>query len=402
MQYLPFPEEQEWLVESLAELIRQRGWETFALAPLVEASPRFFPEAEGRAFYVLERATRRLLQYAGLGYLDVSLEVVDDPDDGADGEAFDGVGAVLKDLDKGRCVFQVSADQPNAADFLAGSMAHGVAQVYRQTHGIAGDPDDEGLLTDITAVYLGFGILSTNNALHYRTAGDVVGPFLITEWSAARGGFLSPQALAFLLAIQAKIRFGRQARRRLSGSLEPNQNRCFQAALDLFDRDFEAVRSRLIMPEREMWPAAREPEESLRPLPALSESDLPDVTFGAALPQLNAGRPVFRVRRSHALSLGLLGGVLAAFVQLTHPEFALPPEIPRSLIPEWFLPILGLATGLLLGSQQHFDVCSDPECDTRLDTESVNCPGCGGTLSGRIRHRNERLKAEERLAKHSG
>jgi hypothetical protein len=40
----------------------------------------------------------------------------------------------------------------------------------------------------------------------------------------------------------------------------------------------------------------------------------------------------------------------------------------------------------------------DPECRTKLLPDAATCPGCGGTISGRIKSADDRLEAEERLA----
>src|SRR5262249_31061492 len=77
MDHLPSAEEQDWLLERLGELIAARGYATFVTAPILEPSDRFFPDEfspDVRGIYIL---ARRMLTYAGLGQLDVQVEVFD-------------------------------------------------------------------------------------------------------------------------------------------------------------------------------------------------------------------------------------------------------------------------------------------------------------------------------------
>lgn len=108
-----------------------------------------------------------------------------------------------------------------------------MAHTWREVHGLTtADRDIEERLTDLTTVYLGFGLLTTNGAYLYRAGGVYEGTKAYTQWSHTRGGYLGPEAMSFLLAVQVKARgLGWFARRRLAGQLETNQAAFFRWAL---------------------------------------------------------------------------------------------------------------------------------------------------------------------------
>ena len=167
MEHLPASDEQEWLTDRLAELIRSRGADRFLTAPVVEPTAAFFPESRGAASYVLDRATRRLLQYAGLGHLDVSFALFNPTDE----PNCNSVSAFFAGIENGCCRFGLNVMNSIDAEHLAGVMCHEVAHAYRAEHGLVRDGPAEELLTDLTTTYLGFGILAANNSYRYRTTG---------------------------------------------------------------------------------------------------------------------------------------------------------------------------------------------------------------------------------------
>ena len=107
--------------------------------------------------------------------------------------------------------------------------------------------------------------------------------------------------------------------------------------------------------------------------------------------QVNIGRPVFRVHRTRAVLLGIVGLVIfGGFGIWMAIAFARPLFAP-------FSAILGLCVGLAFGLTLSHDICSDPECNAILPSDSLTCPDCGGNICGRIRTQDDRLEAEERL-----
>lgn len=397
MEFLPTPEQQTWLTNALADLVRRRGTRQFLSMPLVEPTMRFFPDPWSAPIEGLDRITRRLMQYADLADLDVHIGTFRDP--GFTSERLkvrstQSVAGLFLGLESNCAFFAFNENAPDDIEHVAGVMGHEVAHAYRAHHGLMDqDPDREEWLTDVTGTYLGFGLLLANNSYRYRTSGEMVGIWASTTWSAHRLGYLSPQAFAFLLAIQLVARGLAEAEsKRLLRRLEANQAAFVKAAMDVVRGWPEETYQRLQFPAEGDEIEDIEPESLLVPLPEMvpvEEAQLAEkeTTVPEDLP--NHGRPVFRVPQSRAMSyslLGLAGGVVVG--------------VPTSVLTHWFGPSVlfaagGVVVGWRHGASKHHDVCSDPACDYTLAPEAMVCPGCGGTIAGSIRHRDERLDAEE-------
>ncbi|HVT04769.1 MAG TPA: hypothetical protein VHL58_15505, partial [Thermoanaerobaculia bacterium] len=69
------------------------------------------------------------------------------------------------------------------------------------------------------------GILTTNNTDRYRASGN----YRVTQWSTSAAGYLPPQSMAWLLALQIAVRDRRGERARVTQHLEPNQRAFFKA-----------------------------------------------------------------------------------------------------------------------------------------------------------------------------
>ncbi|MCA9700497.1 MAG: hypothetical protein KC431_23420, partial [Myxococcales bacterium] len=171
---LPPPRERQWLIEQTALLLQQIGWRSYALAPLLEPTPAFFPDkwAGGEASVV--RLLRRLLRYAG--HEDVVVEVViHDEDPARRGEVL-AKPPTMRGHDPiawyvpspgarpGRALrFAVEAIGLREPENLVPSLARAVAQAHR---GLAGLDTPEGIpgarLVDLTGFALGFGLLTTD------------------------------------------------------------------------------------------------------------------------------------------------------------------------------------------------------------------------------------------------
>ena len=92
-------------------------------------------------------------------------------------------------------------------------------------------------------------------------------------------------------------------------------------------------------------------------------------------------RPVFRLRRAHAgmgVFLGVMGGFFA--VILVHGPGA---------VLLFVAPVLGWALGRSIGA----DVCSEPRCREPLSPRAEVCPGCKGSVAGRVRSAAEHYAA---------
>src|SRR5688500_8772662 len=65
MPSTPTPSERDWLIDHLAELIRACGHERFMSAPIIDASPRCFPDPWRADPAGVQVVARRLLWHAG-------------------------------------------------------------------------------------------------------------------------------------------------------------------------------------------------------------------------------------------------------------------------------------------------------------------------------------------------
>jgi hypothetical protein len=231
--------EREWLLDALRELIAAGGMETFLAAPILEPTPRDFPDVFEPNAQGVSVLLRRVLTHAHLD-LEVELdtfsrpEVVREIDDRGRAKAWghEGTAAWFAGIHDGRCHFGIAEEGIDDPTGLVATLCHEVAHAWRAAHELAvEDLAVEERLTDLTTVYLGFGLLTTNGAYRYRQSGEFDGTVASTRWSHASAGYLPPQAMSFLLAAQVKARgLGWFARRRLAGRLEPNQAAYFRWA----------------------------------------------------------------------------------------------------------------------------------------------------------------------------
>jgi hypothetical protein len=111
-------------------------------------------------------------------------------------------------------------------DTLVAVLAHETAHAWRDVHALeVFDRAAEELLTDLTTVYLGFGVLTTNAAWQFRASGDG----LSSSWEKQETGYLDFRTFAYLLALVAHARdIGWWDRTRLSWKLSPNQRAAFR------------------------------------------------------------------------------------------------------------------------------------------------------------------------------
>jgi hypothetical protein len=236
----------EWLLGALRTVIESRGAKTFLSAPILEPTPRDFPdpfEPNERGVRVL---LRRILDYAGLPELRVELDTFSQPDEvrelddhgRAKAWGHEGTAAWFAGIDGGQCHFGVAEERIGEPALLVGTLCHEVAHAWRTFHQLrTADRDVEERLTDLTTVYLGFGLLTTNAAYFYRQTGELTGgesggSIAVTRWVHSRSGYLPPEAMSFLLAAQVKARgMGWLARRRVVGRLETNQAAYFGWAM---------------------------------------------------------------------------------------------------------------------------------------------------------------------------
>lgn len=265
--YLPPLLEQGRLIRDLRALIERRGLLPFVSAPLLEPRREHFPDHWRPDALGVERLALRLLSYAGLPELEAVVELyqgeraVRSIDAGGNATAWShkGAAAWFAGIDGGRRLFGAEASKLSVPDMLAGVMAHEVAHAFRHRHHLDGrERQVEEELTDLTTVYLGFGILTTNASYRYRAEGETMGGGTHTRWSHEGVGYLSSKAMSFLLAVQVVVRdLPAGERRRLGSLLETNQAAYFKAACDSLERD--TLIERLGLPPPAQWPPVTAP-----------------------------------------------------------------------------------------------------------------------------------------------
>lgn len=404
---LPPAPARAWLLEQLAALVKARGVGPLVSAPLIEPIPEFFPDPWAGGEPSVVRLAKRLLRYAGIEDHPVKVALVDEGNAPA---AVSG-GVSFEGLRQGTLEFAVQTAAMRDPLLLVPAMARAVAEAYRRVfrlptgagaaNGAAAHEAPQQRLVDVTAVYLGFGLLTANAAL--RMAGSGGGWGRRSTRTRTRLGVLDPQSVGFLLAVQLHARgvTGKE-RRAVLRKLEANPAAFVRAAEPVLEGLRPTVSEQLGLPPREHWPPA--PDLAVLTAPFSAEGE-----DGEAAPEerkdedrgvqgMNAGKPVFRVERSKALWLAkmlalpvFLLGMAASRMQVGDMHF-----------PTWetgaaaaVLGVLGLAVGRLLPDRR----CSEPKCGQSLDADATVCPRCGGTIMGVIHHPRERLAAEEALAR---
>lgn len=393
MQKLPTPAERTWILERLRDLVDACGRQRILDAAIVLPNDTFFVDAwspNAAGVYVL---ARRLLGFAGLGELEPSIAVfvgeqpvVETTASGTQSHHA-GAAAWFAGIEGTTCHFGAEVTLLGDAERLVAAMAHEVAHAFRCYHGLESeDAEEEERLTDLTTIYLGFGLLTTNASYLYRSSGDLVGYMAYTEWSHASLGYLPPQAMSFALAAYADARgLDGSAVRRLKGELETTQAAMFAAALRSLTDD-DTLRAAVSAP-----PEGNDPFDpgALDPITSVPQAllDLPDPEPEPEVAPV-AGRRVFHVERTFRPGWLLCGGIGAVVGLVALPKLGI-------------VAYAGAAVFVTLVARfayrQHVSKCSDPNCAHALEGGEETCPGCGGVVSGKIAHENERLDAEERL-----
>jgi hypothetical protein len=251
MELLPDEDERERPLDQLTRLVLAAGADTFVAAPIVAPDDRAFPDRWTPDAAGVERLLRRVLGHAGLGALELELsidayaetEIQVDAQGRAQITGHRGTAAWFAGIRGRTCRFGVDVNGLADPGQLAGTLAHEAAHAYRHYHDlVARDPALEEQLTDLTTVYLGLGILTANASVRYRS--DARG------YRSTHGGYLSVQAMCWLLAAQVVARG--EPPRGVARWLDTTQAACLRAACGLLDRD--ALIARLGLPLPALWP----------------------------------------------------------------------------------------------------------------------------------------------------
>ncbi len=242
---LPTLERRVFILEGLEALRRRRGDATFVHGRILEPGDRDFPDAWEPTTEGAARLTRRVLRHAGMadhevemvGFLHGRDRALDVPGVVSTSAWHDGTAAWFAGIDPETrvCFFGIDLDGLEDAASVVGTMCHEVAHAYRQAHGIAieeRDLDEE--MTDLTTVFLGFGLLTANSAYVYRSEsleGRSLGGM---QWRHSQRGYLTVAEMAYALAYQVGVRerHGKRGEAAwIAARLEPTQRECFEAAL---------------------------------------------------------------------------------------------------------------------------------------------------------------------------
>lgn len=258
---LPSQEDQEWLIDRTAVLLGRCGVEPFLCAPLLTPNDRCFPDRwspDERGARIL---IKRLFAHALLSPLDAAValyipETQADPFAHLTGQVTHrGAAAWYAGTHEGIAHFAIDVRQLRDPVGVVGILCHEVAHAWRNHQGIVEeDRSQEELLTDLTTLYLGFGILSANASYRYHQSGQQVGALAYTEWSHHRTGYIPFQGMCFLLAAQALL--CEIPAKTVAGWLGTTQRASFLAAYEQLDPD--ALIERLGLPEPSAWPPVRE------------------------------------------------------------------------------------------------------------------------------------------------
>lgn len=399
---IPEEDEQRWLVDQLASLVRVRGHEHFLLAPLLEANETFFPDPWNGGGPSMERLIMRMLVYADLEDAEVQVQV--HPDDDVGGQVSPaGIGAPLWFVRRqgDTLHYATRASTLRDPDLAVPSAARAAAEGWRRWHGLTqGNAVLEQRLVDVTAVYLGFGVLTTAAAVkHGATRTDT----FRLQRTKSQLGVLGPKALSFALGIQLHARQSEtKERRRIRKALPSNQAGFLDETLRLFSQAPGDLIERLGIPPKEKWGESPDLEDLTAPFASgvftkreEAEPDAPPPPEDVGVEGMNEGKPVFRVRRSKALRLAkMLALPVGMLGMLAGRMNGVEVDMGMVALAAAGLGLLGLVVGRFLPDTR----CSEPKCGTVFSDDDTVCPRCGGTISGEIGHPKERLAAEEALA----
>ena len=228
---------------ALEALIAARGEAPVLSAPLLFADACSFPDRWSPDAHGVAALATRLLRHAGLAHLGVSIETFEEERDidtvGLDGKAASwshaGAAAWFAGIRGTTCQFGIELGKLGDALGLVAAMAHEVGHAYRAAHRLVHrDHDLEERLTDVTTVYLGFGMLTTAASERFTShSRDDLGSSYLHQ----RQGYLAPHELGFLLGAQLRLRgYDPRTIKAIACCLPANQAAAVHAAVRELDR----------------------------------------------------------------------------------------------------------------------------------------------------------------------
>ena len=394
---LPEPDDREAMLDALGGLVARRGYEHLVLAPLIQPDETYFPDRWAGGEASVRRVVQRLLIYADLEHLEPVVQVEDDIGLGPMSPVGVGSAGWFYKLDGGRPIIRVRESSLRDPFVLVPALARAVAAVFREHHGLAvREPLAEERFVDLTAVYLGFGLVTLPAILRHHTSRSGAR----VRSAVSRVGAVDPRALSFALAVVLAARGATEQQRKAIAVLVGDNPAAFIAAADTW---LAAMRpglfERLGLPVRSSWPEPPVLSMLTSPLPddgpAVSQELRRDAEPGVV--GMNDGKPVFRVERSKALRLAKILGLPALLLGMLfgRAKMGIEIEMWKAMSVAAVLGLAGLGIGRMLPDSR----CSEPRCGSTLARTMTTCPRCGGRISGVIHHPRERLAAEDALAR---
>jgi hypothetical protein len=331
-------------------------------APLVLPTDDFFPDRVTPDAAGAEVLARRLLGFAGLGELGVKVATY------ASHKRRSGhhTAAFFLGIEDGACLFGFDENLFESPDKAVGTLAHEVAHAFREARSlVVDDREREELLTDLTTIYLGLGVLTANAAYQYSSYRVLGG----SAYEHSKMGYLPFQAMAFALAVHAVVR-GEEL-----GRVERHLSR---SQADSFNAAVRALKEKPLLAGQlgVSKTAAQAPRlaVSAAPLPAQTEKAAPAALTAYAEahdePQPgaeNRGRVVKSYFESRAFAWSVCSAMLALVAAL---PFANGRYIGFSVLAA----ACAFVGGMRLFRSRGVYRCSS--CDCPLDGPEGVCSGC--------------------------
>jgi hypothetical protein len=390
------------MLKLLAIIRQRRGTEALLRAPLLAPIPDHFPDRWSGDVLSVRRVVRRLAHYAGLNLERVRVRPWRADADGnlpAGGPAVAAEGNVwFRGVDAdGTLNFGVDVQQVDNPEITASASARAVAHAWLASAepAIRVDASRLQLAIDVTTVVLGFGVLTTQAAIAHHVGAS---SGMSSQRKTTRLGVAGPVSMAFLLALHCTLRnVGPRAQRQIASLLRPNPATFFQASMSALAPSSEALSARFDLPPADERPP-QFPLSAFTGALAEPEPLEEDAAMQPAEDQvrgMNTGKPVFRIERSMATSLGRFFGlgtmVIGGFASRAVADAGI--SMGHVTVTGLGLAIVGILIGRFIPDHR----CSEAKCGNRLPTGASKCPRCGGTVAGSIKKATDRLNAQESL-----
>ncbi len=390
------------MLKLLASIRRSRGTEALLRAPLLAPIPDHFPDRWSGDVLSVRRVVRRLAHYAGLNLERVRVRPWRADADGnlpAGGPAVAAEGNVwFRGVDAdGTLNFGVDVQQVDNPEITASASARAVAHAWLASAepAIRVDPSRLQLAIDVTTVVLGFGVLTTQAAIAHHVGAS---SGMSSQRKTTRLGVAGPVSMAFLLALHCTLRnVGPRAQRQIASLLRPNPATFFEASMSALAPSSDALSARFGLPPADERPSQFPLSEFTGVLaePEPLEEDAEIQPDEDQVRGMNTGKPVFRIERSMATSLGRFFGlgtmVIGGFASRAVADAGI--SMGHVTVTGLGLAIVGLLIGRFIPDHR----CSEAKCGNRLPTDASECPRCGGTVAGSIKKATDRLSAQESL-----